>query len=97
MSQFPAVTLYTHNPTLAKQVEESVSPCEVKTHRELSPPKFAHAVVTLGSLNAKLERFAAQLRCYPVVLPEASRWLGQQCLDGKITVIIVSDMVKIRI
>jgi hypothetical protein len=41
-------------------------------------PREADLVLTTGSLTSDIERFAARLGGYPVVLPEAGQWLKSQ-------------------
>lgn len=81
------VTLFASNPRLIKLVRECVSPLDVEVLSQ--PPRVddyrvkVNFVVTLGKPSKDMEYYAMMLGTYPVVLPEASRWLCEKVKSGR--------------
>ncbi|MEB3367377.1 hypothetical protein [Saccharopolyspora mangrovi] len=94
----PTILCYTHNARLRKALTEVLSPAVVTFSEDKAPPAKANAVVTTGALTLKLERFASQLGCFPVILPEGGEWLWHEVNTNRtMSVLVGADMVKVRL
>lgn len=78
------VTLYTRNPRLELMLRnefqgETVGGFSVKKPAWRDRPKRADYAVTTNMASVRLERFAAGMGTYLIVLPEQKTWLIAKC------------------